>query len=140
MPLELESLRKAVESLRELLTKTEDPVFIKTLDSITRKGLRAGAILNFEFTYELCWKFMKRWLEANLGSTYVDGVSKKELFRLAAEHQLIADASVWCDYHRARNETSHAYAEDKAEEVYAMAVRLGEDSKMFLTRLEKKND
>jgi nucleotidyltransferase substrate binding protein (TIGR01987 family) len=140
MALELESLIKSVQSLGDLLAKTEDGEFLKPLDTVTRKGLRAGVIQNFEFTYELCWKFMKRWLEKNLGSVYVDGVSKKELFRLAAEHQLIASAESWFEYHRARNETTHIYDEDKAEEVYAVVVRFSPDARAFLEKLKSKND
>jgi len=140
MALELGSLGKAVGSLEELLNKTENGSFLKQLDDVTRKGLRAGVIQNFEFTYELCWKFMKRWLEKNLGSVYVDGVSKKELFRLAAEHQLIENVESWFEYHRARNETSHIYDEDKAEAVYAVVVRFSPDARAFLEKLKTKND
>ena len=140
MALQLESLIKSVQSLEDLLAKTEDAAFLKTLDAVTRKGLRAGVIQNFEFTYELCWKFMKRWIEKNLGSVYVYWVSKKELFRLAAEHQLIASAESWFEYHHARNETSHIYDEDKAEAVYAVVVRFSPDARAFLEKLKSKND
>ena len=126
--------------MEELLAKTEDPLFVKGLDPVTRKGLRAGVIQNFEFTYELCWKFMKRWLEKNLGSVYVDSVSKKELFRLAAEHQLIMEVEPWFEYHRARNETSHVYDEGKADAVYAVAVPFSRAARAFLEKLNSKND
>ena len=32
---------------------------------------------------------MKRWLEKNYSSSYVDGVTRRELFRLAAENHII---------------------------------------------------
>jgi hypothetical protein len=34
---------------------------------------------------------MKRWLEENVGSASVDGVPRRELFRLAAESRLIEE-------------------------------------------------
>ena len=100
----------------------------------------AGVIQNFEFTYELCWKFMKRWLENNLGSSYVDGLPRKELFRIAAEHQLISNVSNWFIYHEARNETTHTYDRKKAERVFETAQKFLPDAKELLRNLEKKND
>jgi nucleotidyltransferase substrate binding protein (TIGR01987 family) len=98
--------------------------------------LRAGVIQNFEFTYELCWKFMKRWLETNLSPGIADGVPRIELFRLAAENKLIADVPKWMEFHLARNRTSHIYGEATAADVFACArdfFPLGHD---FLAKLE----
>ena len=140
MPLQLGSLQKAVGSMEALLMKTEDKALGDSLDEVTRQGLKAGLIQHFEFTYELCWKFMKRWLEKNLGSVYVDGISKKELFRIAAEHHLILNVESWFEYHHARNETSHIYDQEKADAVYAVAVRFARDARTFLETLTSKND
>ncbi len=115
MSLDLTSMRKAIASLEAVLERANDDALMSSLDDVTRMGLRSGAIQNFEFTYELCWKFIKRMLEENLGSSYVDGVSRRELFRLAAESRLIDDVNLWMDYHHARNETSHTYDEVKAQ-------------------------
>ena len=79
------------------------------------KVCRAGVIQTFEFTYELCWKFMKRWLAENISPMAVDGIPRKELFRLAAESRLIADFNAWNDHHRARTLTSHTYDQRTAE-------------------------
>ena len=56
---------------------------------------------------------MKRWLEENVGSASVDGVPRRELFRLAAESRLIADLPRWMEFHQARNQTSHTYEEKR---------------------------
>src|SRR3954471_15820241 len=100
MPLVLNSLKKAVESLEKAVT-----VYSAAADraQLEKDVLRAGVIQNFEFTYELSWKFMKRWLEENVSAT-VDGMTRKELFRLAAENKLIEDVEAWFRYHRSRNE------------------------------------
>ena len=71
MQLDLSSLRKAVESLERALRVADDEAFTSGLNEDQGETVRAGVIQSFEFTYELCWKFMKRWLEANLGMVYV---------------------------------------------------------------------
>jgi len=140
MKLDLSSLRKAVKSLTETLKVADDRNFMSKLSDIQTNAVRAGVIQNFEFTYELCWKFMKRWLEANLGSAYVDGVSRYELFRLAAEHHLISEAEQWMEYHDARNDTSHTYNEERAVEIFEIAGPFSSDARRLLDALEKKND
>ena len=69
MKLDLTSLRKAVESLKRTLEVADDKDFMSGLSGSQKDAVRAGVIQNFEVTYELCWKFMRRWLEVNLGST-----------------------------------------------------------------------
>jgi len=140
MPLELTSIKKAIASLEAVLDRANNIELMSSLDDVTRFGLKSGVIQNFEFTYELCWKFMKRWLEENLGSTYVDGVSRRELFRMAAESHLIDDFDLWMDYHHARNETSHTYDEVKAQKVFETANRFALDARRLLEAIETRND
>ena len=133
--LELTSLRKSIDSLVESLkwyhANTSDvPVEI----------LRDSVIQRFEYTYELAWKTMKRWLEINLGSVYVDGVSRKEMFRLAAENHLIEDTLKWFSFHQARNQTSHVYNEEVAEDVFTVAVEFAKYVEFFYVEIEKRND
>ena len=51
------------------------------------------------------WKLMARWLNTYIGSGISDGVTRRELFRLAAENRLIPDVDLWMLYHNARNDT-----------------------------------
>ena len=110
MKLDLTPLQKACISLSETITNACDKSFIDTLNESQRKLIIAGVIQNFKFTYELCWKFMQHWLSENIGNTYVDGVTRRQLFRLAAENRLIDDVDKWMIYHTARNQISHSYA------------------------------
>lgn len=65
MPLNLTSLKNAVAAMAELVEKTKEPSFLSGLDDITAKAVQAGCIQYFEFTYDLCWKFIQRWIENN---------------------------------------------------------------------------
>ncbi len=139
MKLDLSSLRKAVESLEKTLKVVDDRAFMARLNTDQKDAVRAGVIQNFEFTYELCWKFMKRWLEVNLGSTYVEGVTRRELFRLSAENRLLTDVDRWMEYHDARNEIAHTYDEDTAQDVFQTASNFLADAKKLLQALEARN-
>jgi len=139
MVLDLTSLKKAVHSLESALDFACSKDKLSGLNSNQKDVVRAGVIQNFEFTYELCWKFMKRWLENNLGAVYVDGIARKELFRIAAENRLITQVSRWLKYHEARNQTAHTYDKTTAQEVFRAAQKFLTDAKEFLKNLEARN-
>lgn len=139
MILDLESLSKAVYTYKEILKKTEEADFFSDLDEITKEALKAGVIQYFELTYELSWKFIKRWLENNIGRAYTDGISRKNLFIMAAENKLIENVKPWLIYHRARNLTSHTYNKKIADEVYEIAKDFIIDAEKLLVILEFKN-
>jgi nucleotidyltransferase substrate binding protein (TIGR01987 family) len=139
MLLELHSLRKAIASLEANVLIAQSRKFTK-LSPAMQNVVRAGVIQNFEFTYELCWKFMKRYLADQLGSTSVEGTSRMELFRLSAENKLIEDVATWKTYHDYRNLTTHTYEEDIALEVFSAAITFVADAKKFLAALEAHND
>ena len=61
--LELTSFRKAIDSLSESLDW-----YNNKSTATPSEILRDSAIQRFEYTYELAWKMMKRWLEANIGA------------------------------------------------------------------------
>jgi len=137
--LDLSSLRKAIESLEKTLKVAENKELAAGLNDDAKDAIRAGGIQNFEFTYELCWKFMRRWLGINVGSTYVDGVTRRELFRLSAENRLISDVEQWMEYHDARNETAHTYNEDTADDVFETSRIFLADAKKLLEALKERN-
>lgn len=140
MSLELSSIKKSILSLE----RSSKVAKIKEQDENTTNDemetIKAGVIQNFEFTYELCWKFMKRWIEQNVGSEIVDGVTRRELYRVSAENKLIDDISKWMEFHKARNSTFHIYDSFIAEEVYEIALEFLPYAKEFLKRLEERND
>jgi nucleotidyltransferase substrate binding protein (TIGR01987 family) len=101
--------------------------------------LRAGVVQNFKVAYELSWKMMKRWLEQN-AEPDVDGVSRRQLFRLCYENRLIDEVDAWMHFHRSRNETSHTYNQSTAEKVFAVAEPFLREAQKVLLRLQERND
>ena len=140
MPLELDSLKKAVAALQAVLAKSQESAFMGSLDDVARNVIRSGVIQHFEFTYELCWKFMKRWLETNISPTTADGVTRRELFRLAAEQRLITDVEEWMKHHEAHGRISQTYEPEIAAHVYSSVSAFARDAKYFLQTLEARND
>lgn len=65
-------------------------------------------------------------------------MTRKQLSRLAFEKGLIGSVEDWFAYHRARNDTSHAYNEDTAEEVYETARRFAPDARKLLAEVERR--
>lgn len=138
--LNLTSLNQAITSLKASINVACSEKEMSKMSEAARDTIRAGVIQNFEFTYELCWKFMKRWLGNNLGNVYVDGLNRRELFRLAAEHQLISRVENWMEYHDSRNETVHTYDKTTAQEVFESAKKFLKDAEEFSLNLKKRND
>jgi nucleotidyltransferase substrate binding protein (TIGR01987 family) len=77
--------------------------------------LRDSAIQRFEFCYELAWKMLKLWLEAE----GVSALSPRQTLQESLQAGLIDDGNAWSEIQRYRNLTSHTYNERLADEVYA---------------------
>lgn len=134
--LDLSSLEAALDSLDSAIS-----ISVRTqADEAMRRVLRAGVIQNFEFTYELSWKMIRRWIRANVSPEDADPRTRKDLFRLAARERLVDDPMPWFDYANARNITSHVYDDAKAKEVYETTLRFADDARRLLDALKQSND
>ena len=140
MLLDLSSLEHAVHAYEALIMEAEQPGVMDALSETLQDGIRSGVIQHFEFTYELCWKMIRRWLETNAGRSAVLGITHRELYRYAAEYRLIDDAATWWEFHLHRNLTSHTYDEQTAGEVYETALRFLPHAKDVYARLAARND
>ncbi|MDR2693716.1 MAG: HI0074 family nucleotidyltransferase substrate-binding subunit [Chitinispirillales bacterium] len=96
----------------------------------------AALIKHFEFCYELCWKTMRRFIQIEDIGKEADILTRKDLFRVAAEKRLIADFDHWLAYHDARNKTSHVYDFKVADNVYQTAKMFAGDLREFVETME----
>jgi len=133
--LDLSSLEKACEAL-DLALKVYDKSLLPD-DNSEKVLLRDGVIQRFEFTYELCWKMLKRYLE-EYSLEKADGLNNRELFRIGWEQGLVSDPEKWFHYMKMRNQTSHVYDNAKAEAVYASAREFLPDAQYLLKHLKEK--
>jgi len=131
----LEPLRNATNALGWSLEAYADSEGMtdKQIDT-----LRSGVIHNFETAYELAWKTLTHWMTVNMTPMLYAGMSKRELYRYAAQYGLIDDWALWMDYHNARNQTLHIYDENIANEVFGWAKRFPDDARALADRLEEK--
>jgi len=118
----LNPLKKAASSLKNALAKPKD------------EYIRDAVIQRFEYTFELSWKIIKRYIEAN-NNTLEHNL--KNLFREAAKQGLITQVEDWFEYLRVRNLTSHTYNENVAEETYRVAKKFSDAADSLIKNLEK---
>jgi len=77
--------------------------------------VRDSAIQRFEIAFELCWKFLKAYLEETHNSSCA---SPQSCFRAAFKQGVIGDDPFWIDLAKLRNYTVHTYDESLANYVY----------------------
>ena len=148
MTVSLNQLEKAHAALQRAIAVYDRVLLGADVDLI--ETTRSGVIQNFEVVYEQSWKVLLELLgsdtnfaevqsttpsggaegSANLGSDpnnsqESDLMQRRQLYRLAAKHGLLADVEAWWDFHEARNMTSHTYSPPVALEV-ALKARLFE--------------
>lgn len=119
----LTPLQKALKSLEKALSEEKN------------EYVRDAVIQRFEYTYELSWKFLRRYL---VEATEKQEYSVKDIFRQAVKIGVLEEADPWFAFHAARNLTVHTYNEDTAEETYETAKRFSIEARKLLTILEER--
>jgi len=138
--LDLTSLRKAIAALEGAVNLVGDTAWFGQQSAVVQDTLIAGVIQNFEFVYEIGVKMMKRQIEREAASpTEVDGLSFRDLLRIAGEKGLIPDVEAWFRYRKMRNVTAHTYDRNKAREVYRDTAAFAADAALLLSRLEARH-
>lgn len=132
MKFDLSSLERAVASLARALDRSRD--------APADEELRDAVIQRFEYTYELCWKMLKRRVEHDHPSPeVVDRMSFRDLLREARERGLIENVEPWLTYREMRNVTSHTYDPVAASEVHSAASPFLASAQALLATLEARN-
>jgi nucleotidyltransferase substrate binding protein (TIGR01987 family) len=78
-----------------------------------------GLIQAFEFTHELAWNVMKDYFFWQ-GTTAITG--SRDASREAFSRDLIEDGEGWMEMIRSRNQTSHTYNQEVAEQIIELII------------------
>lgn len=97
----LERFASAVDRRKEFYEKGDDDIYLDL------------AVKRFEFTFEMSWKAIKRYLDF----TGIGCVSPRSCYKEAFAQELITEEAVWLDMIEMRNLTSHTYNEDEIKEI-----------------------
>jgi nucleotidyltransferase substrate binding protein (TIGR01987 family) len=119
---QLDELKKAVIRLKESLALPKTDI------------TRDSTIQRFEFTVELSWKVLQKYLKAQ---GVKESASPKGIFREAARLNIVNDPEAWLHFIDERNISSHTYKEALADQVYGSAQKLPEFVDQLLAALEK---
>ena len=135
LKLDYSSFEKAINTLESALKFYESQK--NAVGPEQRDLIRDGVIQRFEYTFELSWKTIKRFLEM-YGLEKVDALNNRDLFRVGFENGLIKDPVRWFDYLSDRNQTSHVYDPTIAADVFSSAQKFLTDAVFLLERLKER--
>lgn len=107
--------RQRLHSFRKAFRRLSDAAALAAERDLTELE-QQGLIQAFEFTHELAWKTLKDFLESK-GATEIYG--SKVATRQAFATGLIEDGEVWMAMIESRNQASHTYNEDLANQITA---------------------
>jgi nucleotidyltransferase substrate binding protein (TIGR01987 family) len=140
MELNLTSLEKAIAHLELALSYAKSDL-AKTDDNLALL-FRSASIQAFEFTYELAYKTLKRYLElTEANPAAIDEMSFQTIIRRGFELGLLkAEITEWKEYRKDRGTTSHAYDENKAQDVFEHIPNFLEEVEYLLFQIQKRKD
>ena len=140
MKLELTPLEDAVAQLEEALDIYNSDLALT--DPRLKRHLRAAVIQAFEFTYELSFRMLRRYLElASANPAEIDELVFNDVIREAYGQALLrSELPEWLEFRRNRGTTSHAYNEEKAQEVFESVPDFLQEARYLLNRLQERNE
>lgn len=138
MNIDFSSLASAIGQLEKSLAYSRSE--IAQHDEELFEQLRNSVIQCFEFTYELSWKMLKRYLEETAATPEdIDMSTFQNLIRRGNEKGLLrSDWLRWKIYRQARTDSSHTYDGDKAEAVYEIAPDFLDEARYLYGQLTSK--
>ena len=105
-----------------------------------KRHLRAAVIQAFEFTYELSFRMLRRYLElASANPAEIDELVFNDVIREAYRQALLrSELPEWMEFRRNRGTTSHTYNEEKAQEVFEAFPTFYRSARYLLNRLQER--
>lgn len=92
---------------KAFLQLTEANEIFDRLSRLEKEGL----VQRFEYTFELAWKTLKDFLEAQ----DVEAKFPRDVIKSAFQYELVLDGEIWMDMLDKRNILAHTYDESRFE-------------------------
>ena len=121
----IEQLKNDLERLKEALQDYQSAPNLLSRD---------GIIQRFEFTCELVWKTLKEHIEY-LGQSPKN--NPRDMFRVAADQELIADPQIWFHFLDNRNISTHLYDESEMAQVFSDIPSFIIETEKILAKLSR---
>ena len=104
--------KQRFQNFEKAFNQLERGVAIKHPSDIEQQGI----IQSFEFTFELSWKTLKDYLEAQgLLCQF-----PREVIKQAFQNQILSEGTIWLEMLAKRNLLAHTYDENLATEAYTL--------------------
>ncbi len=128
----LEKLEFSVVRFNEMYAKYQQIENIE--DVILIQSVKEALIQRFEYTVEVAWKTVKKYLES-IG--IVSGSSPKKVIRNAAREEIL-DGNNWIHFIDLRIMTSHDYSGEKLDDTLeSMELFHNEVNKLLITLTQR---
>ena len=140
MKLDLASLQKAISQMESALAFCSSD--LARDNARLALHLRAGAIQAFEFTFELSFRMLRRYLETTESNpAAIAEMTFGEIIRRGHELGLLqAEMAEWNAFRRDRGTTSHTYDEKKAKSVFATIPNFLIEAKFLLAQIHRRQE
>ena len=112
-PLNIDALERANARLGRFITRSE----AVGAGNPDRDVYHAAVVKGFEFTYELAFGAIRRYIADDvLSPGRVGQMRIPDILRVAARNGLITSVDDWFEFRQRRNATSHEYYDEEAVE------------------------
>jgi len=125
------NLEKSINSLRECISD-----YNKNFDTKIKGYIADSCVKRFEYTVETSWKIMKKFLKLQYGKSDKE-LTMNNIFRYMEGYGIIKSWETWKNYYDHRNNTSHEYNKEKANDILKVAENLLEDADYLYNNLSK---
>ncbi len=130
--LDLINLKNCISTLKNC------PKDYKASDSeIMKEYIADACIKRYEYTVEIAWKMMKKFLKLEYGKKDEE-LTINNIFRFIEGYGFIHSWVKWREYYDRRNDISHEYNQVKALVILGMIDDLVEDCEFLYKKLQDK--
>ena len=129
--LDISILKNCIDSLKNCTVDYKNAV-----DETTKEYIADACVKRFEYTVETSWKMMKKYLKLEYGKEDKE-LTMNNIFRLMEGYGFIKSWEDWRNYYDRRNDTSHEYNQEKAQEIFNWIDELVNDSSFLYEQLAK---